>query len=96
MTTTAELTPSWREAPILLSESRDAHGQSHNIPGAVLVTSGLVDRRLHRGAVLLVTFAIREQQQHEPLVPFSIFKLQTLTAANVATFVMGTRWPRYS
>src|SRR5881398_3490043 len=29
-------------APILLSESRDAHGQSHDIPGAVLVTSGLV------------------------------------------------------
>ena len=29
-------------APILLGESRDAHGQSHDIPGAVLVTSGLV------------------------------------------------------
>ncbi|HET7744112.1 MAG TPA: MFS transporter [Gaiellaceae bacterium] len=29
-------------APMLLSESRDAHGQSHDIPGAILVTSGLV------------------------------------------------------
>ncbi len=29
-------------APVLLAESRDAHGQSHDIPGAVLVTSGLV------------------------------------------------------
>jgi EmrB/QacA subfamily drug resistance transporter len=28
-------------APVLLSESRDAHGQSHDIPGAVLVTAGL-------------------------------------------------------
>jgi MFS family permease len=28
-------------APILLVESRDAHGQSHDVPGAVLVTSGL-------------------------------------------------------
>ncbi len=29
-------------APVLLRESRDAHGQSHDIPGAVLVTSGLL------------------------------------------------------
>jgi EmrB/QacA subfamily drug resistance transporter len=29
-------------APVLLTESRDAHGQSHDIPGAILVTSGLV------------------------------------------------------
>jgi EmrB/QacA subfamily drug resistance transporter len=29
-------------APFLLSESRDAHGQSHDVPGAVLVTSGLI------------------------------------------------------
>ena len=29
-------------SPILLSESRDAHGQSHDIGGAVLVTGGLV------------------------------------------------------
>src|SRR5262245_62638055 len=29
-------------SPVLLSESRDAHGQSHDIPGAILVTGGLV------------------------------------------------------
>jgi EmrB/QacA subfamily drug resistance transporter len=96
-------------APILLGESRDAHGQSHDIPGAVLVTSGLVLLVLGitqgrqwdwasaatigvfaAAAVLLVAFAIWEQRQSEPLVPFSIFKLQTLTAANVAMLIMGT------
>src|SRR5262245_55789029 len=29
-------------SPVLLRESRDAHGQSHDVPGAVLVTTGLV------------------------------------------------------
>ena len=96
-------------SPMLLDESRDAHGQSHDIPGAVLVTSGLVllvlgitqGRQWDWGsgktigvfvasAVLLVAFALWEQRQDEPLVPFSIFRLQTLTAANVAGFVMGT------
>src|SRR5215831_981556 len=96
-------------APILLTESKDAHGQSHDIPGAVLVTSGLVALVLgvtqgqtwHWGsaktigvfvasAVLLGAFAIWEQRQRDPLVPFSIFRLQTLTAANVAGFIMGT------
>jgi EmrB/QacA subfamily drug resistance transporter len=96
-------------APILLSESRNARGQSHDIPGAVLVTSGLVLLVLGitqgrqwewasaatigvfaAAAVLLVAFAIWEQRQSEPLVAFSIFKLQTLTAANVAMLIMGT------
>jgi EmrB/QacA subfamily drug resistance transporter len=96
-------------APVLLSESRDAHGQSHDVPGAVLVTSGLVlavlgitqGRQWGWGSlgtigvfisagVLLVAFALWEQRQREPLVPFSIFRLQTLTAANVAGFIMGT------
>ena len=96
-------------APVLLTESRDAHGQSHDIPGAVLVTSGLVALVLgvtqgqtwHWGsaktigvfvasAVLLGAFAIWEQRQRDPLVPFSIFRLQTLTAANIAGFIMGT------
>jgi EmrB/QacA subfamily drug resistance transporter len=96
-------------SPILLRESRDAHGQSHDVPGAVLVTSGLVLLVLGvtqgrqwewlsattigvfaASAVLLAAFAIWEQRQREPLVPFSIFRLQTLTAANVASFIMGT------
>jgi EmrB/QacA subfamily drug resistance transporter len=96
-------------APVLLRESRDAHGQSHDVPGAVLVTSGLVLLVLGvtqgrqwewlsartigvfaASAVLLALFALWEQRQREPLVPFSIFRLQTLTAANVAMFIMGT------
>jgi EmrB/QacA subfamily drug resistance transporter len=96
-------------SPFLLSESKDAHGQSHDIPGAILVTSGLsmLVLAITQGygwgwgsartigvfaasAVLLVAFAIWEQRERDPLVPFSIFRLQTLTAANVAGFIMGT------
>ncbi|HXV35348.1 MAG TPA: DHA2 family efflux MFS transporter permease subunit [Gaiellaceae bacterium] len=96
-------------SPILLRESRDAHGQSHDVPGAILVTSGLVLLVLGitqgygwgwgsartigafaASAVLLGAFALWEQRQRDPLVPFSIFRLQTLTAANIAGFIMGT------
>ncbi len=96
-------------APILLGESRDAHGQSHDIPGAVLVTGGLsllvlaitqgqqwgwgtlkTSGTFAAAAVLLVAFALWEQRQRDPLLPFSIFRLQTLTAANIAGFIMGT------
>ncbi|HET8651825.1 MAG TPA: MFS transporter [Gaiellaceae bacterium] len=96
-------------APLLLSESRDAHGQSHDFPGAVLVTFGLVLLVLGitqgrqwewssvktigvfaGAAVLLAAFALWERRQREPLVPFSIFRLQTLAAANVAGLIMGT------
>jgi len=96
-------------SPFLLRESKDAQGQSHDIPGAVLVTSGLalLVLGITQGhgwgwssartigvfavsAALLGAFALWEQRQREPLVPFSIFKLQTLTAANVAGFIMGT------
>jgi EmrB/QacA subfamily drug resistance transporter len=96
-------------SPVLLRESKDAHGQSHDIPGAVLVTAGLsllvlgitqgqqwewLSARtigvFAASAVLLGAFALWEQRQKEPLVPFSIFRLQTLTASNVVMFVMGT------
>jgi EmrB/QacA subfamily drug resistance transporter len=96
-------------SPFLLRESRDAHGQSHDVPGAILVTSGLVVLVLAvtqgrqwewlsartvgafaASAVLLAAFVLWERRQREPLVPFSIFRLQTLTAANVAGFIMGT------
>jgi len=96
-------------APVLLAESRDAHGQSHDVPGAILVTSGLsllvlgitqgqqwgwdsartIGVFVAAGALLL-GFAGWEQRQRDPLVPFSIFRLQTLTAANIAGFIMGT------
>lgn len=96
-------------SPILLRESRDAHGQSHDIPGAILVTGGLVLLVLGItqgrqwewtsartigvfvvSAVMLAAFVLWENRQREPLVPFSIFRLQTLAAANVAMFIMGT------
>jgi EmrB/QacA subfamily drug resistance transporter len=96
-------------APVLLAESRDARGQSHDIAGAVLVTSGLsvlvlgITQGQQWGwgsartigafaasALLLAAFAVWERRQQDPLVPFSIFRLQTLTAANIAGFVMGT------
>src|SRR5919109_2763462 len=96
-------------APLLLAESRDAHGQRHDFPGAALVTSGLVLLVLGitqgrqwewlsattigvfaASALLLSAFALWEQRQRDPLIPFSIFKLQTLTAANVVGLIMGT------
>ena len=41
-------------------------------------------------AVLLLAFIGWEQRARDPLVPFSIFRLQTLTAANVVGFILGT------
>jgi EmrB/QacA subfamily drug resistance transporter len=96
-------------APVFLNESRDAHAKSFDVPGAVLVTSGLVvlvyaitqandygwgsfeTIGLFAGAaVLLAAFIGWESRAGEPLVPFSIFRLRTLAAANVAGLVLGT------
>jgi EmrB/QacA subfamily drug resistance transporter len=96
-------------APVLLRESKDAHERRHDIPGAALVTSGLVllvlgitqgrqwewtsTRTIGSFAlatVLLAAFALWERRLRDPLVPFSIFKVQTLTAANAAGLIMGT------
>jgi len=41
-------------------------------------------------AALLAAFIGWESRVKDPLMPFSIFRLQTLTAANVAGFVLGT------
>ena len=41
-------------------------------------------------AVLLVSFIAWESRARDPLMPFSIFRLQTLAAANVAGFILGT------
>ena len=54
------------------------------------VAVGKDDRVFAAAAVLLAAFVLWERRQREPLVPFSIFRLQTLTAANVAGFIMGT------
>jgi EmrB/QacA subfamily drug resistance transporter len=41
-------------------------------------------------AALLAAFIVWESRVRDPLMPFSIFRLQTLTASNVAGFVLGT------
>jgi len=95
--------------PVLLSESLDKHAQGFDVPGAVLVTSGLTVLVLGitqghgwgwesaetlgafaAAAVLLLAFVGWELRVRDPLVPFSIFRLRTLTAANVVGFIMGT------
>jgi EmrB/QacA subfamily drug resistance transporter len=95
-------------SPILLYESKDAHGQSHDVFGATLVTGGLVLLVLGitqgrewdwlsattigvfaAAAALLAAFVAWENRQREPLVPLSIFRLQTLTGANVVGLFMG-------
>jgi EmrB/QacA subfamily drug resistance transporter len=96
-------------APFLLSESLDRHAEGFDVPGAVLVTSGLsllvlgITQGYGWGwgsaetigvfvtaAVLLLAFIGWESRVKDPLVPFSIFRLQTLTAANVVGFILGT------
>jgi EmrB/QacA subfamily drug resistance transporter len=95
--------------PILLSESRDRRAQSFDVPGAVLVTTGLSTLVLAitqgrdwgwgsaatigvftLSVALLGAFILWESRVKDPLMPFSIFRLRTLTASNVAGFVLGT------
>jgi EmrB/QacA subfamily drug resistance transporter len=40
--------------------------------------------------VLLAAFVAWESRHHEPLMPLTIFRLQTLTAANISMFILGT------
>jgi EmrB/QacA subfamily drug resistance transporter len=93
----------------LLTESRDLRVRRFDVPGAVLVTAGLVALvyaitqasdfgwaswqtiSLFAGsAAVLVAFGAWELRSAAPLVPFSIFRLRTLTASNVAGFLLGT------
>ncbi len=41
-------------------------------------------------ALLLIAFVGQESRAAHPLMPFTIFRLQTLTAANIVMFIMGT------
>jgi EmrB/QacA subfamily drug resistance transporter len=96
-------------APVLLSESRDDRESSFDVPGAVLVTSGLsilvlgITKGQDWGwgsgrtigvfavsAALLAGFIAQESRTTHPLMPFSIFRRQTLAAANIVMFIMGT------
>jgi EmrB/QacA subfamily drug resistance transporter len=95
--------------PLLLTESRDLTAKSFDIPGAALVTGGLValvfaiTQANDYGwtsvatigvfavsAVLLAGFLIWETRVSDPLMTFSIFRLRTLTGANVAGLILGT------
>jgi EmrB/QacA subfamily drug resistance transporter len=95
--------------PILLTESRDAHVKSFDVPGAVLVTGGLVTLvyaitqasdygwgsvetigLFAAAGALLAGFIGWESRAKEPLVPFSIFRLRTVSAANIAGLILGT------
>jgi EmrB/QacA subfamily drug resistance transporter len=54
-------------------------------------TSGKTIAVFVASAILHVAFLMWEQRQRDPLVPLSIFvRLQTLTAANIVGFVLGT------
>ena len=95
--------------PRLLGESRDEEARSFDIPGAVLVTSGLVVLvyaitqandygwssletigLFAAAGALLASFVGWEARASQPLMPFSIFRLQTLVGANVAGLILGT------
>ena len=95
--------------PRLLRESRDEHARSFDVPGAVLVTSGLVALvyaitqandygwgsletvgLFSLAGALLAGFVAWEARASQPLMPFSIFRLQTLVGANVAGLILGT------
>ena len=95
--------------PLLLTESRDAHVKSFDVPGAVLVTSGLVTLvyaitqandygwgsvetigLFAAAGVLLAAFVGWEARVREPLMPFSIFRIRTVTAANISGLILGT------
>ena len=53
-------------------------------------TSGRTIGVFAAAAVLLIGFIGQESRPDHPLMPFSIFRLQTLTAANIVMFIMGT------
>ena len=95
--------------PLLLTESRDAGVRTFDVPGAVLVTTGLsslvyaITQAGRDGwlagttvaffaasLVLLAAFVVWERRHPEPLMRLGIFRIKTLTGANVAGFILGT------
>jgi EmrB/QacA subfamily drug resistance transporter len=95
--------------PLLLNESRDAHVKSFDVPGAVLVTGGLITLvyaitqasdygwgsvetigLFAAAGALLAAFIAWESRVSEPLMPFSIFRTKTVSAANIAGLILGT------
>src|ERR671919_275794 len=82
--------------------SFDARGAVLVTSGLVLLVLGITQGRqwewlsaetigvFAAAAILLAAFVLWERQLRDPLVSFSIFRLQTLAAANIAGFIMGT------
>src|SRR5262245_25372585 len=95
--------------PLLLAESRDPNMRSFDVPGAVLVTSGMVTLvyaitqanqygwgsvetigLFSAAAALLAGFTAWEARAKEPLMPFSLFRIRTVAAANISGLILGT------
>ena len=95
--------------PLLLAESRDTNMRSFDVPGAVLVTSGMVTLvyaitqanqygwssvetigLFTAAGVLLTAFTVWEARAKEPLMPFSLFRIRTVAAANISGLILGT------
>jgi EmrB/QacA subfamily drug resistance transporter len=95
--------------PFLLTESRDAHVKSFDVPGGVLVTGGLITLvyaitqandygwgsvetigLFAAAGALLAAFVGWEARVKEPLMPFAIFRIRTVTAANISGLILGT------
>jgi EmrB/QacA subfamily drug resistance transporter len=53
-------------------------------------TSGESLARFAISAVLLTAFVLWERRQQDPLISFGLFRVQTVTGANVAGFILGT------
>ena len=52
-------------------------------------SSGWTLSRLAFAVVLLIAFAVIEARQKDPLMPFHIFRIQTVTGANVSGLLLG-------
>jgi EmrB/QacA subfamily drug resistance transporter len=95
--------------PLLLAESRDTQMRSFDVPGGVLVTSGMVTLvyaitqanqygwssvetigLFTAAAALLAAFTAWEARAKEPLMPFSLFRIRTVAAANISGLILGT------
>ena len=94
--------------PRLLAESSDRRVRGFDLPGAVLVTAGLlvlvyaITNTQSIGwasgetlglflaaAVLLVAFVVQEARAENPLISFSIFRIQTVAGANIAGLILS-------
>ncbi|MBV1938184.1 MFS transporter [Streptomyces sp. BV286] len=92
-----------------LTESRVGGGRRLDLPGAVLVTSGLATLAygivqteasgwtsaatlvpLSGGAVLIGLFLLVEARTKTPLMPLKLFRVRSVSSANVSMFLCGS------